>query len=267
MRDSKAGKTQEKGLFTPLPGKRVFEEIADQIRNLIYAKTLKPGDKLPSERELAVQFKTGRISVREALRILEQAGLVSVRQGSDGGAFVREVDLSHASESIFDLIRRADMSLKDLTEVRIWVEELVMELALQRMSRDDLSLLERNMQEAEAILKGIKASNGAAIDLGSALIVNFDFHLIIARSTKNPLLELIIESLIKGTQHFFGRKHFLLDSLEQHIDHHKAILEAIKAKRLAKAKEVLKCHSLRIQQDFFKAFSGPRGRNATKRRH
>lgn len=259
-----SGNTEEKILFTPLPGKRVFEEIADQIRNLIYAKTLKPGDKLPSERELAVQFKTGRISVREALRILEQAGLVSIRQGSEGGAYVREADLSHASESIFDVIRRADMSLKDLTEVRIWVEELVIELAMQRMSGDDLVLLERNMQEAKAIMKGIKASNGAAVDLASALIINFDFHLIIARSTKNPLLELIIESLIKGTQHFFGKKHFLLDSLEQHIGHHKAILEAIKAKRLAKAKEVLKRHSLRIHKDFSEVYSGGRDRNTIK---
>ncbi len=251
---------QEKSLFTPLPGKRVFEEIADQIRNLIYSKTLKPGDKLPSERELAVQFKTGRISVREALRMLEQAGLVLIRQGSDGGAYVRDADLSHASESIFDIIRRVDMSLEDLTEVRIWVEELVVELAIQRMSEEDLELLQKNMQETEAILRESKANKGGKVDLGSLAVTNFDFHLIIARSTKNPLLELIIESLIKGTQHFFGKKHFLLDTLEQHIGHHKAIYEAIKEKKRAKAKEVLKRHSLRIQQDFSKVYGGLRGK-------
>lgn len=257
---------QEKSLFTPLPGKRVFEEIADQIRNLIYSKTLKPGDKLPSERELAVQFKTGRISVREALRMLEQAGLILIRQGSEGGAFVRDADLSLASESISDVIRRADLSLEDLTEVRIWVEELVIELAMQRMGEDDLGLLQKNILEAEAIMREGKANKGRTMDFDSLAVTNFDFHLIIVRSTKNPLLELIIESLIKSTQHFFGKKHLLFDSLEQHIRHHKAIYEAIKEKKAPAAKQMLKRHSLRIQRDFSKVYGGLRAKNGNSDR-
>src|SRR5512136_2169173 len=85
---------EEGPLFQPLPVKRTFMEIANQIRSSIYAKTLKPGDKLPSERELAVQFNVGRISVREALRMLEQAGLIFIKQGSSGGAYVKEADTS-----------------------------------------------------------------------------------------------------------------------------------------------------------------------------
>jgi len=251
--------TRGKLLFKPLPGKRAFEEIADQIRSLIYSKTLNPGDKLPSERELAVQFKTGRISVREALRMLEQAGLILIRQGSDGGAYVRDADLSHASESISDVIRRADLSLEDLTEVRIWIEELVIELAVQRMGEGHLELLQKHIQEAEAILKEGKAARGKSLDFDSLAVTNFDFHLTIARATKNPLLELIIESLIKSTQHFLGKKHLPFDSLEQHIGHHKAIYGAIKEKKVLLAKQILKRHSLRIQQDFSKVNGGLRG--------
>jgi len=74
-------------LFKALPSKRAFDEIADQIKDLIYSKTLKPGDKLPPERDLATQFGTGRMAVREALRILEIQGMVDIRHGK--GAFVK----------------------------------------------------------------------------------------------------------------------------------------------------------------------------------
>jgi DNA-binding FadR family transcriptional regulator len=101
---------EEGPLFQPLPVKRTFMEIANQIRTSIYAKTLKPGDKLPSERELAVQFSVGRISVREALRMLEQAGLILIKQGSGGGAYVKAADTSAISESVYDLVSSRHLS-------------------------------------------------------------------------------------------------------------------------------------------------------------
>ena len=70
-----------------IAGKRTFKEIERQIREMIYWGALKPGDKLPSEKELASQFRAGRLSVREALRTLEQAGLIVVKQGSTGGSY------------------------------------------------------------------------------------------------------------------------------------------------------------------------------------
>jgi GntR family transcriptional regulator, transcriptional repressor for pyruvate dehydrogenase complex len=79
----------KRALFTPLPEKRTFKEIERQMRQSIHSRALKPGDRLPSEHELAAQFKAGRLSVREALRMLEQASLIVVTQGSTGGSYVR----------------------------------------------------------------------------------------------------------------------------------------------------------------------------------
>ena len=62
-------------LFKSIKNKRIFETISEQIKELIYSGVLKPGDKLPSERKLSEQFGTGRMVVREALRILEHAGV------------------------------------------------------------------------------------------------------------------------------------------------------------------------------------------------
>ena len=69
---------KDKSLFVPFKPKRAFEDISDQIRELIYSGVFKPGDKFPPERELAIQFKTGRMAVREALRMLEQSGFIYI---------------------------------------------------------------------------------------------------------------------------------------------------------------------------------------------
>ena len=119
-------------LLKPLPAKRVFEEMADQIKGLIFSGKLIPGNRLPTERDLAVQFGTGRMAVREALRILEQSGLIQIKKGPGGGAFVRDVDPAMASQSVSDAIIRSNMSLQDLVAVRIVLEDLIAELAVEK---------------------------------------------------------------------------------------------------------------------------------------
>jgi DNA-binding FadR family transcriptional regulator len=163
-------------LFKALPSKRAFDEIADQIKNLIYSKTLKPGDKLPPERELASQFGTGRMAVREALRLLEQSGLITVKQGSEGGAFVKEADTSLATETISGLIRRASLTMKDVMEVRIDFEQAVLETAIGRITDTDMKLLKKRIDEAETMIRedkeGIKPLDPSLLGETYA-----DFHL------------------------------------------------------------------------------------------
>jgi len=91
-------------IFDPIPTRRIFEEIVGQIRQRIYDGELKPGDRLPGERDLAIQFGVGLTVVREALRTLEEGGLVQIKKGSDGGAFVKKADSSVATRSLTTLI-------------------------------------------------------------------------------------------------------------------------------------------------------------------
>ena len=97
-------KLQFFSLIKPLPSKRVFEEIADQVKELIFSKALKPGDRLPAERGIAAHFASGRRAVREALRILEQTSLITIRQGNEGGIFVKNVDPHITLVSLYDVI-------------------------------------------------------------------------------------------------------------------------------------------------------------------
>lgn len=80
----------QQALFKPLKtDQKIFQQISDQIRGLILSGVLKPGNKLPSEKELSNQFNTGRMVVREALRTLEESGLIYVKRGSLGGHLLR----------------------------------------------------------------------------------------------------------------------------------------------------------------------------------
>ena len=81
--------------------------------------------------------------MREALRVLEQAGLILIKQGSGGGAYVKAADTSAISESVYDLVSRSDISLEDLTEVRLAVEKQILQSAFDKITADDMEMLER----------------------------------------------------------------------------------------------------------------------------
>jgi GntR family transcriptional regulator, transcriptional repressor for pyruvate dehydrogenase complex len=244
-------------LFKPLPAKRAFEEIADQIKDLIYSGTLKPGDRLPSERELAVQFRTGRMAVREALRILEQSGLILIRQGSDGGAFVRDVDPGVASQSVSDAIRRANVSLKDITRVRMALEDLVAELSIERITAEELEELEKSIAETEGLLDECTKNGGSVLDPELLAEMNVDFHILLARATKNLLLEIICESTMNALHSFFAAKAKPIGFFRWHVLQHRAIYDAIKRKDVTEAQALMKRHVVELQERFTEL--NPRG--------
>lgn len=224
--------------FTPLNTKRVYESIADQIRELIYSGVFKPGDKLPSERELSNQFKVGRMAVREALRILEHSGFIYIKQGSLGGAFIKNADTTVISRSISDMIKLRNIPLNSLTETRLGIEMVVLEFAIQRINNDDLYLLDQNIRETEQqILKGSRATEW-----------NINFHLLLAKASKNPLFEKIIESIMNVTKSFLLSVKPDIHHINRVMNYHKEIYEAIKEKNLPLAKEIMEEHLLDVSR-------------------
>jgi GntR family transcriptional regulator, transcriptional repressor for pyruvate dehydrogenase complex len=235
-------------LLKPLPAKRVFEEMADQIKDLIFSGKLIPGNRLPTERDLAVQFGTGRMAVREALRILEQSGLIQIKKGPGGGAFVRDVDPAMVSQSVSDAIVRSNMSLHDLVAVRIVLEDLIAELAVEKITREELEQLYRVIEEAEGILEESGKKQGGELDTELMREVNVDFHLLLARATKNMLLEINIESLQQSLHAHFKSKTKNLEFFEWHLSQHKNILDAIQSKKVKQAKRLMKDHAMSLQK-------------------
>ncbi len=241
--------TPKKPLFEPLPNRRAFEEIARQIRESIYSGVLRPGDKLPSERELASQFGGGRVSVREALRTLEQSGLICIKRGGSGGAFVKDADSSVIAESLYGLLRRSNVSLRDLAEVRMGITRLVLEAAVARFDVLDLELIERQVYDGEEIIeKGIEGSVQLFRErLGETYA---GFHRALAKATKNPAFEVLAEALVNIGDALSVENVIPLDAFKDHAKVHRALLEALRTGDLAAALSIMEEHEQRVTAHF-----------------
>jgi DNA-binding FadR family transcriptional regulator len=184
---------QEAG-FRPVAGKRAFEEIAEQIRAQLSRQTLRVGDRLPAERQLAEQFHVSRNTLREALRSLEIAGLLELKKGATGGAFIREGGGGAAVAGLADLYHMGTIRPQHLTEARILIGTEVARLACARRTKDDLAALEKNVEAAEAAT--------AAGDVDRRAQINYEFHRLLARAAKNPVLIILTDAMMEMTRHF-----------------------------------------------------------------
>lgn len=120
----------------------------EQIQDAILTRELPPGSKLPAERELKEMFNTSRGTLREALRVLEQKGLIEIKLGVNGGAIVKQIDTDPLMESLALLIQSGNVSLTHLSEFRIKIEGSLMELATKRATLKDIEELERMQARA-----------------------------------------------------------------------------------------------------------------------
>lgn len=175
--------------FRPVRARRTFEEIAAQIRDQINSGACKPGDRLPDAPVLAAQFKVGRSAVREAIRALEIAGVVSLRKGANGGAFIRQGgDPRVVTEGFNDMLRLGGITLDHVTEARLWAEDAAIRSACARLTDAEIAELEANVAQASRCF--------AAGDLETKAALNMEFHNILARATGNPIMTAIIAALM-----------------------------------------------------------------------
>src|SRR5207249_10098988 len=136
-------------------GGRVSEAIAHRIKEQITDGRLAAGHKLPAEREMARRYKTSRVSVREAYRSLEELGVLRIRRGADGGAFIAKLDHEPVLRSLSLVLGLAKTSHKELTEARMLIEPPIARLAALRARKEDIARLERVLmqEEEEAALR------------------------------------------------------------------------------------------------------------------
>lgn len=173
--------------FPVIQKRKLFEEVADHLRQLILSRKLKDGDRLPPERELAGRFGVGRPSVREALRTLSQMGLVEIRTGE--GAFARKPAfppfLKSMGDSLGVLIRQDGSSLLELCDARRILEVETAAMAAERANAEDLARLQAALAANEATL-------------GTPLrfrVTDVEFHRAIAQATHNRILLFIHDAL------------------------------------------------------------------------
>ena len=205
---------------------RLFEEISIKIRRDLASGQLKPGDKLPPERDLAEQMGVGRPVVREALRALEACGLLEFRKGATGGAFVRPGDAATMTQSISDLIFLGAISLDQLTETRIGLLRQAADLACQRGSEAEFDALDANIEEM------IEAHQlGIADDI--LIIIIQRFYQLLGQAAHNEVLTMMISAL-SGVIAQVLLKH-RVGWMEELIDVRQRIVQKLRARDSAGA--------------------------------
>lgn len=165
---------------------RTFEVITDLLKEKIFLGEYKPGDRLPTERELAEMIEVSRIAVREAYHALEMVGIVEIRKGTDGGAFICEPDRRPITQTIVDLVRLGRINLQDMGDARLYLEKILMELAVAHVTEEDLARLQSIVDQAFEKIKGGRMAHDE----------NVAFHLCIAEISRNPLLAMVYVSVM-----------------------------------------------------------------------
>src|ERR1051325_284495 len=140
------------GMFAPIAVARASRPIAAQVRQAIVTGKLTRGNRLPPERELAEQFGVSRVTVRDALRALEAMGLIEVRVGARGGAFVTVPTGSIVGQTLSDMMMMSAVTPEDIVEARLVVELGTVTLACARATEDDLAALNDLAERSQAAL-------------------------------------------------------------------------------------------------------------------
>jgi len=196
---------------------KVSDSIIAQIRDAILSGQLKPGDRLASEKELIEQFNVSKATMREALRVLEVIGLIEMRKGIAGGAYVAEVGMRTTIQAIINFLHFNTVSVRELTMLRFLIEPTVAEIAAIRRSEKDMEKLERII--------------GSTIAPGdSEVSKEISFHRYLARMSENAILTLtidLIDNLLKSMKTTLGMPP---DFYEHVREAHELILECIRQK-------------------------------------
>ncbi|HEX5512079.1 MAG TPA: FadR/GntR family transcriptional regulator [Actinomycetales bacterium] len=171
-------------LFRPVNVDRVSQVIVDQIKLLVREGKLAKGDRLPSERALCQRFGVSRVTVREALRVLEASGLIEIRVGARGGAFVTSPTKERLGEGLADLMTLSPLTPGHITEARRVIEVGILPLVVERATERDIADLRRLVDE------GYEALDRNAYTMG----LSAAFHVGIATCAHNPAIETLVQS-------------------------------------------------------------------------
>jgi len=215
--------------FEAVRRNKVYEEVAKQIERLILKK-LKPGDKLPSERELAELLQVSRSSIRDAIRGLELMGLVEPRQGA--GTIVRELSVEPLVNPFANALKRRQELVSELLDFRKMLEPPLAARAARHASADEISEMEEILQRQEG-----KLSKGEA-----AIAEDAEFHYSIALASGNSVVLKVIDILMDLLRDTRERSLQLKGRPQKSLAGHRRILAAIRRRDAEAAKAAMRRH-------------------------
>ena len=219
---------------------RLYESVMEQIMNLLKNKELKPGDQLPSERELAEKFSISRGSLREAFRVLESRGLIKSKPG--GGRFIRELkkDTIINAENIILSLEKS--SILELLEAREMFEVKIAEVAAQRAIPEDIELIKKSLSNAK---KEEKLDD-------KEMKRDTEFHIAVARASHNFVFINILKLHLDLLRETRGKTWQISGRKKEQQQEHQNIFKAIKEHNSKKASETMLKHLIGVRKAIMK---------------
>ena len=213
-----------KPIFEPIRTVRAYERIVEQIEQAVESGALRPGERLPSERELMGQFSVSRSTVREALRVLQARGLLRSRPGDPHGAEVLPFSPDTLRKSMSSLARVDELSLGELVQFRMVLDGSANLLAAQLRTPEELA-------EMDAAIEAMRAAVQVSYETFSA--ADLAFHQTVARASRNKLLQIcddvvrsiVLDLVAEKIAEAEDREALMLQS----IGHHEQVLDAVRA--------------------------------------
>ncbi|WP_164553291.1 FadR/GntR family transcriptional regulator [Brevibacillus marinus] len=230
-------------IFTGVRNERLYEKIVEQIRGLIQAGKLKPGDRLPGERELAESLGCSRTSLREAFRVLESEGLIVSKPG--GGRFIQQVDHNLVMEYRFnpvDLLEKT--AIIYFLEARETLEPKIAELASKRATAENIAKMEQVLLKMEEQLKYPEEK----VDADSS------FHLALAEATQNFVFVSMMETNLNMVRRIRMQTLTSRERYLQSLAEHRAIFAAVKNGEAAEAAEAMRHHLQMLRENVLKNY-------------
>ena len=221
--------------FTAVRKKRLFEDVARQVQKLIVDGSLKPGDRLPPERQLAELFGVSRNSVRDAIRVLELTGMVIPRHGD--GNVVADVSTETLVAPIAKLLLRKRKLVAELLDVRKMLEPALAARAAIHATADQIARLESILRrQHEKSLRG-----------QPAVEEDSEFHYAIALAAKNSVVLKLLDVLMDLLRETRARSLQVEGRRERSLAGHRRVLEAIKRRDAAAAEHAVRQHLEEIE--------------------
>jgi GntR family transcriptional regulator, transcriptional repressor for pyruvate dehydrogenase complex len=227
--------------YVPIERRKLYDQIAEQLLTQISERRLRPGDPIPTERELTHLYRAGRSSVREALRMLESKGVI---EAVGGGSFTVAAYANPLNSSLQLLLNLDQATMVDIYELRRILECEAAGLAAERHTDAHLDLMDAAIDEMARGLQSRGPERGALYIDG-----DLRFHLAIAEATRNGVILHTMRALRELIRRALMSIFLVPDSPERSARQHQAIREAIAGRDAERARAEMRAHLERVESD------------------
>jgi DNA-binding FadR family transcriptional regulator len=228
---------------------RAYEAVARQLRDMLLSARLRPGDKLPNERQLIESLGVSRGAVRQALLLLQQQGLVEVRVGQTGGVFVKEIGLAPVLNAFENLVHAQGITVAEYLAAKRALEPALTEGAVENITPGQLDALRANVR---AMRDALAEDPDAEPDL---LEFSLEFHEIVVSATGNRVLEALLHALIRLADRLPDFHSADTQDWQAVIDGHQAMIHALEHRDAEQLRRLMRDHVDSVESIFDPAAS------------